>query len=415
MRTSKYIFRIDKNNNAENVGKERALDGVFYLQNCAGVFSYGNLAVRIMRKIKKIIRRHIDPIAIEVQMPLIQPMDLWKRSGRDSAYGDEMFRFKDRKDREFCLAPTAEEAFVYFAEQFASKRQHFPLSLYQIGHKYRDELRPRDGISRGREFIMKDGYSFDFNREGAIETYKKHLATYIDIFNDLGIEFWIVEADSGEVGGELSHEFVVASPMGDGHIYVSEDYTHGEGEVENLEFLSRRTPKPGFERKIKVLEIGHVFYLGQKYSESMDMKWPNNNQGDQKYLEMGCYGIGVSRILGHLLASRKYFPPALSAFKWAVIMVKPQQNICRILEKNLEGALIFDRNVSFGHKKKDAELLGIPYQIIIGRNIEMLDLYRERSYGFDNIEQLLIHCRDYEKMVQKGFMGIISNTATTNR
>jgi prolyl-tRNA synthetase len=415
MRTSKYIFKIDKNNRAKDIGEERALDGVFYLQNCAGVFSYGNLAIRIMRKINAIIRKHIDPLALEVQMPLIQPMDLWKRSGRDSAYGDEMFRLKDRKGREFCLAPTAEEAFVYFAEQFASKRHNFPLSLYQIGHKYRDELRPRNGVNRGREFIMKDGYSFDFNREGAIETYKKFLTAYINIFQELGLEFWIVEADSGEVGGELSHEFVVASPMGDGHIYVAEGYQHEEEDVKYLEFLSSRVPKPGFEKKIRVLEIGHVFYLGQKYSESMDMNWPKSNQNDQKYLEMGCYGIGVSRILGHLLASQKYLPPAVSAFKWAVIMVEPQQNICKILEKNLREALIFDRKVSFGHKKKDAELLGIPYQIIIGRNIEMLDLYRDKKYSFENIEKLLIHCRDYEKMIQRGFWGIVSEQILTNR
>jgi prolyl-tRNA synthetase len=417
MRTSKYIFKINKNNSAKNMGEKRALDGVFYLQNCAGIFSYGNLAVRMLRKINTVIRKHIDPLALEVQMPLLQPMDLWKRSGRDSAYGDEMFRVKDRKDRDFCLAPTAEEAFVYFAEQFTAKRYNFPISLYQIGNKYRDELRPRDGINRGREFIMKDGYSFDVDKAGAINTYKKFLAAYTKIFNELGLEFWIVEANSGEVGGDLSHELVVASDMGDGHIYVADNYEHGEEERENLSFLSSRTPKDGFNKKVKVLEVGHVFYLGKKYSEAMDMQWPRNIQDDEQYLEMGCYGIGISRILGYLLDSKKFFPPTISPFKWAVIKTArwKDNNVCKIIEQNLSEALVFDRDVGFGHKKSDAELLGIPYQIILGNNIEMLDLYGGRNYTFDNIKQLLIHCRNYEKIVERGFWSTIDRELLANQ
>ncbi|MCM8800331.1 MAG: proline--tRNA ligase [Candidatus Omnitrophica bacterium] len=345
----------------------------------SGVYVYLPLGLKVLDNIEKIIRQEMESIgAQELLLSAIQPLELWQKTGRDKDMGEVMIRFTDRRGRKLCLGPTHEEVITNLIKTNISSYRQLPLVLYQIQTKFRDELRPRFGIVRACEFIMKDAYSFDCDEEGLEKNYKKMYEAYQRIFKRCGLEFFCLEADPGVMGGDVSHEFMAPAESGEDEIFTCYKckYASLPKEGENLEIC------PYCKGKIKRLnsiELGHIFKLKTKYTQALDAKYLDKD-GKVKYAIMGCYGIGVSRLIAAIIEQNYdsdgiIWPKEISPYKVIIIPLDIQDELIKklafdiykkLVSLNID-VLLDDRDEPAGVKFKDADLIGIYLQVIIGK------------------------------------------------
>ena len=371
----------DMPKDAEIASHKILLKGGYVKQHAAGVYTYLPLAYKVIKKIEKIIREELDKIGCsELLMPALQSKDLWQESGRWEKYGPELMRLKDRHDRDFCLGPTHEEVITDVVRDSVNSYKKLPLALYQIQSKFRDEYRPRFGLMRGREFIMKDLYTFSTSWEDLDEWYLKVRQAYCNIFDRLNLKYRVVGAESGQIGGNNSEEFMVLCEIGEDMICYS-DESDFAANIEHEDYPDGAVSPDGKGHicHAKGIEVGHIFKLGAKYSEPMGLNFVDIDN-TKKPVIMGCYGIGVSRVLMAVLEQNNIdlkvvWPDEITPFKIHVIPFDKKgsegfdiaMNIHdKLVDKGLE-VLIDDRGESAGVKFNDADLIGAKYLIIVGR------------------------------------------------
>ena len=357
-------------------------------KTAAGIYSWLPLGLKVLKKVEEIVRKNLNNFdAEEILMPMVQPAELWKESGRYGEYGKELLKFDDRSNRGFVLGPTHEEIICEIFRSHPKSYKDLPVNLYQIQTKFRDEIRPRFGVMRSREFLMKDAYSFDIDEKGLVKSYGKMKDAYISIFDEIGLDYRIVKADSGNIGGDVSEEFHILADSGEDLIAVS-DSSDFAANVEVLnydkdpsELEGKKSPDGKGKLKIKRgIEVGHIFQLGQKYSQAMNVGVKDMN-GNSIHPFMGCYGIGVSRIVAAAIEQNHddrgiQWPDKITPFGVNIICLDPESDeimkvcseIYSILHKSGFDPLLDDRDIRAGIKFKEHELLGIPYSIIIGPN-----------------------------------------------
>jgi len=357
-------------------------------KTAAGIYSWLPLGLKVLKKVEEIVRKNLNNFdAEEILMPMVQPAELWKESGRYGEYGKELLKFDDRSNRGFVLGPTHEEIICEIFRSHPKSYKDLPVNLYQIQTKFRDEIRPRFGVMRSREFLMKDAYSFDIDEKGLVKSYGKMKDAYISIFDEIGLDYRIVKADSGNIGGDVSEEFHILADSGEDLIAVS-DSSDFAANVEVLnydkdpsELEGKKSPDGKGKLKIKRgIEVGHIFQLGQKYSQAMNVGVKDMN-GNSIHPFMGCYGIGVSRIVAAAIEQNHddrgiQWLDKISPFGVNIICLDPESDeilkvcseIYSILQKSGFEPLLDDRDIRAGIKFKEHELLGIPYSIIIGPN-----------------------------------------------
>lgn len=344
----------------------------------AGSYTYLPLGLRVLEKIQGIIRQEMNACgASELLMPALHPLELWQKTGRDKDLGEVMFKFKDRRNRNIALGPTHEEVITDLVKNNLSSYRELPVVLYQIQAKFRDEIRPRFGLVRACEFIMKDAYSFDADEEGLDKNYQLMLQAYKRIFSRCGLNVLITEADSGVMGGKVSHEFMAPSPFGEDIILVCPKCK-----------LARALPQEGDNLcphcrvrmdKVNTIETGHIFKLGIKYSQALGANF-SDSFGQVKPIIMGCYGIGVSRLIAAIIeqnhdADGIIWPAQVTPFQ--VIILPLDITNSEVMQKanslyeelgalGLE-VLFDDRDERAGVKFKDADLIGVPLSVVIGK------------------------------------------------
>ena len=407
MYLSNYFLPILKNNPTEATIKSHQLMlrvGMIK-QSSSGIYSWLPMGFKIMKKIENIVRDEQNKIgAQELLMPTIQSADIWKESGRYNEYGEEMLRIKDRQGREMLYGPTNEELISEIFRASIKSYKSLPQLLYHIQWKFRDELRPRFGIMRCREFLMKDAYSFDLSDEESVLSYNKMFLAYLKTFKRLGLSAIPMAADTGPIGGNLSHEFIILADTGESKIYADKrifdiqtnKYTLTENSLTKMrnefdnyyavtddkfsekEFLDKVSES---NRIItKGIEVGHIFYFSDKYSKplkaSVDLLG-----GKKSYLRMGSYGIGISRLVGAIIEAKfnnniMKWPISVSPFDVAIIpMINKNDNsnsekaekIYSHLKNNNIDVLLDDTDENISAKLKKFDLIGIPYQIILGK------------------------------------------------
>ena len=373
----------DMPKDAEIASHKILLKGGYIKQHAAGVYTYMPLAYKIIKKIENIIREELDKIGCsELLMPALQSKDLWVESGRWEAYGKELIRLKDRHDREFCLGPTHEEVITAIVRDSVSSYKKLPVALYQIQTKFRDEFRPRFGLMRGREFIMKDLYTFSTSQEDLDEWYQKIRQAYINIFTRCGLKFRVVKAASGQIGGNSSEEFMALCEIGEDTIIYS-DKSDFASNIELCD-LEEGAPSPdglGVIKHAKGIEIGHIFRLGTKYSEPMNLMFIDVDN-KKKPVIMGCYGIGVSRVLMAILEQNNVdlkvsWPKEVAPYQIHIIPTDKQGSVGYMKAMELHDylcqkgyeVLIDDRGESAGVKFNDSDLIGCKYRVIVGKKI----------------------------------------------
>jgi len=365
-------------------------------QVAAGIYTYLPLGYKVIKKIEEIIREELDALgASELLMPALQPSSLWEESGRWDKYGPELMRLKDRKDREFCLGPTHEEIITQVVRDYINSYKKLPLALYQIQTKFRDEMRPRFGLMRGREFIMKDAYTFHDSNEDLDIWYKAFSDAYVRIFNRCGLDTKIVASDTGQIGGDEADEFMVMSEVGEDTITYCTSCSYGANQEHSGLKIGDACPKCGeVIAEAKGIEVGNIFKLGTKYSESMGAKFQGKD-GKQEAAIMGCYGIGISRTLMASVEQNSsedgiVWPDEIAPFKVHIIPVnikdETQMEVANEIYKKLKSlkidVLIDDRDERAGSKFKDADLIGIPKRIIVGKKAgEGIVEYLDRNIG----------------------------------
>jgi prolyl-tRNA synthetase len=362
-------------------------------QVAAGIYAYLPLGLKVLQNIERIVREEMDALgASELLLPALTPADLWKESGRWDKYGPELMRLKDRKDRDFLLGPTHEEVITYVARDFAKSYKKLPIALYQIQTKFRDELRPRFALMRGREFSMKDLYTFHASEEDLDVWYQKIWQVYLRIFNRCGLDVKIVNSDTGQMGGKSAHEFMVMSEVGEDTITYCDTCNYAA----NIEYsnLEKGSSCPSCsEGKILVakgIEVGNIFKLGTKYSESMNAYF-TDEAGKQQPIIMGCYGLGISRTFMALVEQNYHdngliLPNEIAPFNVQILIVdigdREQNNLAEYLYRELSlsfNVLLDDRKLRIGSKIQDSLLLGSRYVIIIGKEInDNLLIIRDR-------------------------------------
>ncbi len=357
----------------------------------SGIYSWLPMGERILKRIDQIVAEEQDRIGCHrITMPTIQPAHLWQESGRFEDYGKEMLRIKDRHDREMLYGPTHEEVITDLVRQYVNSYRQLPLCLYQIHWKFRDEIRPRFGVMRGREFYMKDAYSFDINMEGARHSYEKMYNAYLRTFARMGLKAVPMRADSGAIGGDLSHEFHVVADTGESAIYYDKAFeaiTEADYSMEKLGKLyavsdEKHDPatcpiSPDQLVSRRGIEVGHIFYFGTKYSKSMNLKVAGPD-GKPIYPEMGSYGIGVSRLVAAIIEANHdehgiIWPEQVSPFRVGLIDAKNDsqtQEISTQLHERFTNAgisiLYDDRSERAGVKFSDMDLIGLPWHVIVG-------------------------------------------------
>ena len=340
----------------------------------AGVYSYLPLGLKVLNNIQRIVRQEMNAKgAQELLLPALQPQELWDATGRNSVMEEIMIRFVDRRGRKMCLGPTHEEIIAHLAAGNINSYKQLPFILYQIQTKFRDEIRPRFGLIRGCEFIMKDAYSFDADEEGLEKNYRLMYEAYLKIFARAGLNCLITEADSGVMGGKVSHEFMVSAPSGEDSIFVCRGCPYAA--VNRIE----KCPKcaSDIEEK-KAIEIGHIFKLGIKYSQPLSALFTDEN-GKRRPMIMGCYGIGVSRMVAAVIETNHdengiVWPKEISPFDVIILPLNMSDSQTKDTALKLYQeltalgveALLDDRDERSGVKFNDADLIGIPLRIIIG-------------------------------------------------
>ena len=384
MKTSSYHYKTlkDSPSDAELISHKLMLRSSMIKLNASGIYTWLPLGLRSLKKVENIVRKNMnDAGAQEILMPMVQPSDLWEESKRLSEYGPELLRFVDRNDRSFVLGPTHEEIITDIARKTLNSPKDLPANYYQIQTKFRDEIRPRFGVMRSREFLMKDAYSFDIDEKGMKESYGLMRDAYQKIFNAIGFDYRIVSADSGAIGGSASEEFHVLADSGEDKIIFSEDELFASNlelfeEKSDQEIIDQLHKKDGKKYSIKKgIEVGHIFQLGDKYSKSLSLSI-QTSEGNINPL-MGCYGIGISRIIAASIEQNYdkdgiIFPRSIAPFEAIIIIIGDDKNhlseaesIQDDLTKIGMDSIIDDRNESPGKKFKDADLTGIPFQLIV--------------------------------------------------
>ena len=373
-------------------------------QSSAGIYSWLPLGFKILKKIEQIVREEQNNIgAQEMLMPTIQSAEIWKESGRYADYGEEMLRIKDRQNREMLYGPTNEELITEIFRSSIKSYKSLPQLLYHIQWKFRDELRPRFGVMRCREFYMKDAYSFDLDDKDAQISYNKMFFSYLKTFKRLGLKAIPMAADTGPIGGDLSHEFVILADTGESKIYSDkrifdvdvESYDASEKSIEKMrsEFgkyyavTDDKFNKKEFDQKVnkqdqletRGIEVGHIFYFGDKYSKPLN-GIVNTKEGSSVAVKMGSYGVGVSRLVGAIIEAKynneiMVWPNSIAPFQVAIIPnvkkndksnLEKAEKLYKFLKKQSIDVLLDDTDESLSYKFKKFDLLGIPNQIIVG-------------------------------------------------
>ena len=404
MRLSRYFLPVLKETPADaTIASHRyMLRAGMIKQNSAGIYTWLPLGHRVLKKIEQIVREEQDKAgAIEMLMPTIQSADLWKETGRYDAYGPEMLRITDRHDREMLYGPTNEDMITDVFRSFVKSYKDLPKVLYHIQWKFRDETRPRFGVMRGREFMMKDAYSFDLTEEDAVKSYNKMFTAYLNTFARLGIKAVPMKADTGPIGGELSHEFVILADSGESEVFCHRDLVEMappgdvdfDGDLSHI--FEERTSlyaateemhdaeefaKIPAEKQLSArgIEVGHIFYFGDKYSKPMNATVMDSN-GKPQPVMMGSYGIGVSRLVGGIIEACHddkgiVWPKAVSPFGVGIINLNMKDEACGVAATDFYekckaaglDPLYDDSNDRGGVKFSRMDLIGLPYQIIIG-------------------------------------------------
>jgi len=407
MRLSRYFLPIlrETPKEADIVSHRLMLRAGMMRQEAAGIYAFLPLGFRVLQKICRIVREEQDRSgAIELLMPTIQSADLWRESGRYEAYGKEMLRIKDRHEREMLYGPTNEEMITEIFRSYVRSYKDLPLNLYHIQWKFRDEVRPRFGLMRGREFLMKDAYSFDIDQAGAQHSYNKMFVAYLRTFTRLGLKSVPMRAESGPIGGNLSHEFIILAQTGESEVFCHKDYLDmtvpgadvNFDDVANLQAIVDKWTSQyaatsemhdanafaklpaGTQVSARGIEVGHIFYFGTKYSEPMKALVATGD-GKEVPVHMGSYGIGPSRLVAAIIEASHddagiIWPEPVAPFKVAILNLKQgsaeADGVCMQLYKDLSAkgveALYDDRDERAGGKFATADLMGIPWQVLIG-------------------------------------------------
>ena len=414
MKTSNLLLATQRENpsDAETISHKLMLKAGLIRQVASGVYNWLPLGVKVLRKVENIVRREMENSgAQEILMPMVQPGELWKESGRWQQYGQELLIFEDRHDREFCLGPTHEEVITDLCRNEIRSYKQLPVIFYQIQTKFRDEIRPRFGVMRSREFIMKDAYSFDLSEQQMDDSYQSMRDAYIKIFNSLSLDYRIVKADSGAIGGADSEEFHVLADSGEDLLAFSDKSDYAINAELLIESKSDQDPgslegqdSPDGKGKLKLkrgIEVGHIFKLGRKYSESM--KLTIQSEKGNIHPEMGCYGIGISRIVAAAIEQSHddkgiIWSKEISPYTTALVEINPKgeenlKNLCTQIYTSLKErgheVLWDDRDQSAGVKFSDMELIGIPQMIIIGEKSFRENKVEFKMRGEDKIVSLI--------------------------
>ena len=391
MKASKLIFATQREDpsDAEIVSHKLMIRAGLIRQVSSGIYNWLPTGKKVLHKVENIIREEMNSAgAQEILMPMVQPVSLWEESGRIEQYGKELLVFKDRHDNEFCLGPTHEEVITDLCKNILTSYKQLPITLYQIQTKFRDEIRPRFGVMRSREFVMKDAYSFDLDQESLDLTYENIRAAYLNIFNRFGLDYRLVKADSGAIGGSDSEEFHVLADSGEDLLAFSDKSDYAINAELLIELQEDQNPaslegqdSPDGKGKLKLkrgIEAGHIFKLGTKYSESFNLKIQGDNESILPY--MGCYGIGASRIVAAAIEQNHdekgiIWPNSLSPYEIVIVEANPKgkediktkcEEIYNLLLANGVDVLWEDTDKRPGVKFADMELIGIPVMIIIG-------------------------------------------------
>ena len=425
MLLSKSLIPILKNNPSEAKIKSHRLmlrTGMIK-QSSAGIYSWLPLGFKIMKKIENIVREEQNRIGVqEILMPTIQSSEIWKESGRYDDYGEEMLRIKDRQNRELLYGPTNEELVTEIFRSSIKSYKSLPQLLYHIQWKFRDELRPRFGIMRCREFFMKDAYSFDINDEDALFSYNKFYLSYLRTFKRMNLSAIPMSADTGPIGGNLSHEFIIIAETGESKIYTDKrifEINYDDVNLEKNDLIKLRNKFDNFyavtdekynnekfnanvldkfKLQTKGIEVGHIFYFGDKYSKPMNASV--DIEGKKQFVKMGSYGVGVSRLVGAIIEA-KYdednelmkWPISISPYHCAILPfinkndkknLDKANNVSKMLKNNNIYTIIDDTEDSISAKMKKFNLIGIPFQIIIGKNSD------DESFEFKEIDKEVV-------------------------
>ena len=391
MKTSQLILGTQRENpaDAEIISHQLMIRAGLIRQVSSGIYNWLPIGKKVLHKVENIIRSEMDNSgAQEILMPMVQPASLWEKSGRIDQYGQELLVFLDRHENKFCLGPTHEEIITDLCKNLLTSYKQLPVTLYQIQTKFRDEIRPRFGVMRSREFVMKDAYSFDLDKEGLDRSYSLMKDAYIKIFDRLGLDYRVVKADSGAIGGSDSEEFHVLADSGEDLLAFSDKSSYAinaelltelQDEQDPLSLDGKPSPDgKGVLKLKKGIEVGHIFKLGMKYSEVLNLRIQGEDQ--DIYPEMGCYGIGASRIVAASIEQNHdergiIWPRSLAPFEVSIVEVNPKKNQ-KVTNKCLElyeqfknqdiDVLWDDRDKRPGVKFNDMEVTGIPLTIIIG-------------------------------------------------
>ena len=380
MKLSNYPLRTlkDAPSDAELISHQLMLRSGLIKKLASGIFTWMPFGLKVLRKIEQTVRNEMDESgALEVLMPTIQPSELWQETQRWDDYGNLLLQIHDRHDRLFCYGPTHEEVITDILRKSIKSYKQLPANFYQIQTKFRDEIRPRFGVMRAREFLMKDAYSFHLNQESLEEEYEKMSQTYESIFRKLELNFRKVKATSGEIGGSISHQFHVIAESGEDDIAFC-DCENFAANVETLD--GKNAPNGGELTYARGIEVGHIFQLGDKYSQSMKLEVLDSN-GKNVNPYMGCYGIGISRIVAAAIEQNHddkgiIWPKAISPFAISIIVLNDKNDstvmdhaikIYQELRADGIEVMIDDRDERAGVKFADADLMGIPTNVIVGK------------------------------------------------
>ncbi|WP_306028897.1 proline--tRNA ligase [Stappia sp. MMSF_3263] len=405
MRLSRYFLPILKETpkEAEIVSHRLMLRAGLIRQEAAGIYAWLPMGLRVLRKIEQIVREEQNRAgAHELLMPTIQPADLWRESGRYDAYGKEMLRIQDRHERDMLFGPTNEEMITDIFRASVRSYRDLPLNMYHIQWKFRDEVRPRFGIMRGREFLMKDAYSFDLDKEGARHAYNRMFVAYLRTFDRMGLQAIPMRADTGPIGGDMSHEFIILASTGESEVFCDKAILELPIPGQETDFSSDLTPvieawttpyaatdemhdeaayaavAEDDRMSARGIEVGHIFYFGTKYSEPMGAK-VTGPDGVDVPVHMGSYGVGVSRLLGAIIEAHHdddgiIWPASVAPFHVGLVNLKPGDEAadaaCDDLERQLSAAgievLVDDVDTRAGAKFATMDLIGLPWQLIVG-------------------------------------------------
>lgn len=396
MYLSRYFIPTMKEtpSDAEIISHRLMLRAGLVRTEARGIYTWLPLGLKVLRKIENIIREEQNKAgALEILMPTLQPADLWKESGRYDAYGKEMLRIQDRHERDLLYSPTNEEMVTNICRQNIKSYKDLPKMFYQIQWKFRDEIRPRFGVMRGREFLMKDNYSLDLDLESAKKTYNLMYTTYLKTFARLGLKAIPVKADPGPIGGDMSHEFCIFAETGETTLYYDPIFTKSDTRLEDIDpddlkshyaatdEMHKPEDCPVDVNSLEVargIEVGHIFYFGTKYSDALKAMITTAEDGEQP-IHMGSYGIGVSRLVGAIIEANHdengiMWPEPIAPFDIGLVNMRQDDEACHKMCENLyqqltsQGldVLYDDRAQRAGVKMSDMDLIGLPYQIVVG-------------------------------------------------